>query len=505
MSFLGVDIGTTGCKGSVFDESGKVLTSAYQEYCTSSPRAGWFELDCREVIAKCKEVISECANTVKDTDNIVSLSVSSQGEAFTLLDKRGEYLCRAMVSFDTRSQKQVEEFSKSFGLERLYNITGHCPHTLFSLFKILWLKENEPELIGKAEKLLCFGDLLGYELTGNAALGYSLAARTMLFDVSKLRWSDTILEAIGLDRKVLAEPVPAGMPIGKIRKKIAVELGLSPSVIVAAGGHDQVCGALGAGVTGAGVAAYATGTVECLTPVFSELILNETMRESNLATYPYAIEGFYTTVAFNLTGGSLLRWFRDQFGRFEAEEAERKRCDVYELILEEVPSEPTSLFVQPHFTSTGTPYFDPHPTGAIIGLNLNTTKGEIVRAILEGITYEMKLNVELLKRAGIEINELRATGGGAKSTKWMQIKSDIMDIPIVSLDVSETGCLGAALLAAKAYGHNDSLEQTSKQWVHQTRTYEPSGENVIKYRERFGIYSQIYKTLKPLGNLINGL
>lgn len=505
MSFLGVDIGTTGCKGSVFDESGKVLTSVYEEYCTSSPRAGWFELDCSEVIAKCKDVISECANSVKDSDNIVSLSVSSQGEAFTLLDKAGEYLCYAMVSFDTRSQKQVEEFSESFGLERLYNITGHCPHTLFSLFKILWLKENEPEVVSKAEKLLCFGDLLCYELTGNAALGYSLAARTMLFDVSKLQWSDAILGAIGLDRKLLAEPVPAGTPIGKIGKGAAAELGLNPSVIVAAGGHDQVCGALGAGVTGAGVAAYATGTVECLTPVFSELIFNETMRESNLATYPYAIEGFYTTVAFNLTGGSLLRWFRDQFGRFEAEEAECKSCDVYELILEEVPSEPTSLFVQPHFTSTGTPYFDPHPTGAIIGLNLNTTKAEIVRAILEGITYEMKLNVELLKRAGIEINELRATGGGAKSAKWMQIKSDIMDIPIVSLDVTETGCLGAALLAAKAYGHNDSLEQMSKQWVRQIRTYEPSGENVIKYRERFGIYSQIYKTLKPLGNLINGL
>ena len=152
MSFLGVDIGTTGCKGSVFDESGKVLTSAYQEYCTHSPQPGWFELDCQEVIAKCKDVISECANTAKDNDCIVSLSVSSQGEAFTLLDKGGEYLCNAMVSFDTRSQKQVKEFSESFGLERLYSITGHSPHTLFSLFKILWLKENEPGLIEKAVK-----------------------------------------------------------------------------------------------------------------------------------------------------------------------------------------------------------------------------------------------------------------------------------------------------------------------------------------------------------------
>jgi len=505
MSFLGIDVGTTGCKALVFDDLGKLLTSSYHEYATISPKQGWFELDSQEVISHCKQVISQCANAVKDKDPVIALSISSQGEAFTVLDEKDDYLCHAMVSFDVRSQKQVEQFTQSFGLEKLYKITGHSPHTLFSIFKILWLKENQPDVFKKAAKILCFSDLLSYELTGNAAIGYSLAARTMMFDVSKLKWSDTILKAVGLDRRVLAEPVQMGAPVGKLRKRIAAEIGLNPNVIVAAGGHDQVCGALGAGVTGAGIAAYATGTVECVTPAFGKLVLNKTLMESNFATYPYAIDGLYTTVAFNMTGGSLLRWYRDQLAKFEVEQAKAKKCDPYDLILKDIPSGPTNIFVQPHFVSTGTPYFDPHPTGAIIGLSFNTTKADIVKAILEGVTYEMKLNIELFRQAGIEIKELRAIGGGAKSEKWMQIKSDVMNIPIVSLDVSETGCLGAALLAAKAAGCKDSLAEMSRKWVRQSRTYEPFAENVKKYQERFKVYSQIYKTLKPLGNLINAL
>ncbi len=503
MSYLGIDIGTTGCKAVVFNGDGRVLCQAYREYATLSPQQGWFELEPRQVIAACKQTIVEVAGQVKCTDAVSVIGISSQGEAFTALDKNGNYLCNAMVSFDGRSQQQVVEFTKSFGAEKLYHITGHSAHTLFSVFKILWLKQSRPDVFNAIHRLLCFGDLLTYELTGIAQISHNLASRTMLFDVNKCTWSNQILNAIGLDEKVLSEPVPAGHIIGRLTHKVAAELGLDFSTVVVAGGHDQCCGALGVGVTGSGIAAYSIGTVECVTPAFDTCVLNETMRQSNFATYPYTIEGLYTTVAFTTAGGSLLRWFRDTLCGNEVAEANRTGEDVYNLILKNIPTEPTSLFVQPHFASTGTPYFDSAPLGAILGLTLTTTRSEMVKAILESITYEMKVNLELLRKAGVDVTQLRAFGGGAKSAAWMQIKADILEIPITTLAVTEAGCLGAAMLAAKACGKVGALQDYAQTWISPVQTYEPQPEQSLKYKKRFEIYSHIYESLKPLRVMIN--
>lgn len=505
MSYLGIDIGTTGCKAVVFDGEGRAISQAYREYATISPQQGWFELDPRQVIAACKQTIAEASGKVKAADAVAAIGVSSQGEAFTILDKRGKYLCNAMVSFDNRSQPQVREFTESFGAKKLYQITGHSAHTLFSVFKLLWIKQNRPDVFKAIHRLLCFGDLLTYELTGIAQISHNLASRTMLFDVNKCTWSAAILKAIELDEKVLSQPVPAGHTVGRITSQAANELGLNHSTVVVAGGHDQCCGALGVGVTGSGVAAYSIGTVECVTPAFDACVLNETMRQSNFATYPYTIEGLYTTVAFTTAGGSLLRWFRDTLGTSEIEQANRTGEDVYNLLLKNIPTKPTSLFILPHFASTGTPYFDPSPLGAILGLSLTTDRGELVKAILESITYEMKVNLELLRKAGVDITQLRAFGGGAKSAAWMQIKADILNIPITTLAVTEAGCLGAALLAAKACGGTDLLTECSHVWIKPVHVYEPQSARSEKYQDRFEIYSHIYNSIKPLSMMIHKL
>jgi xylulokinase len=503
MSYLGIDIGTTGCKAVVFDGEGHALCQAYREYATISPQQGWFELDPRQVMAACRQTIAEVAKKVKDTDAVAAIGVSSQGEAFTLLDKKGNYLCNAMVSFDNRSQSQVREFTESFGDKKLYQITGHSAHTLFSLFKLLWIKQNKPDVFKAIHRLFCFGDLLTYELTGIAQISHNLASRTMLFDVNKCTWSIPILNALELDEKVLSLPVSAGHTVGRIIPQIAEELGLDSDTIVVTGGHDQCCGALGVGVTGSGIAAYSIGTVECVTPAFDTCVLNETMRQSNFATYPHTVKGLYTTVAFTTAGGSLLRWFRDTFCNSEVAQAKRTGEDTYELILKNIPIEPTSLFVLPHFASTGTPYFNPSPLGGIIGLSLTTTKSEIAKALLEGITYEMKVNLELLRKAGGDITQLRAFGGGAKSAVWMQIKADILNMPITTLAVTEAGCLGAAMLAANATGKVGTLQDCSQMWVKPVQTYQPRPEQVLKYKKLFEVYSHIYDSLRPLNVMMN--
>jgi len=280
--YMGVDIGTSGCKAVVFDENGKQISAAYREYDVISSQPGWAELDSDEVITKCLEVISESETEV--SGKIRGVGISSQGEAFTPVDKDGRTLANALVSSDMRAADYVKNFSEQFGTEKLYQITGHTAHPMFSLFKLLWLKDNRPEVWSRAEKFLCFEDMLQLRLGLEPAIGWSLAGRTMLFDVRKHQWSEEILNAIDLSADKLARPLPSGEKAGQIKQSITTELNLAEGAFVVTGGHDQPCGALGAGVTQPGDAVYATGTVECITPAFSEPVFSEQLRNSNLCT-----------------------------------------------------------------------------------------------------------------------------------------------------------------------------------------------------------------------------
>jgi xylulokinase len=499
MSFMGVDVGQTGCKVLAFDAEGRPIASAYREYPAIVTQPGWAELDSGEVLAHCKDAISEVAMATRGSDPVQAIAVASMGESFTVVGPRDEFLCHGMIASDTRARRQVEEITDSIGLDTLYRTTGHSPHTMFTLFKLAWLRDNRPAILDRASKILCYEDLVGYALTGEAVVDYSIAARTMLFDVTRRHWAPRLLDCVGLTPDVLPRPEPAGTMIGVVRPDTADELGLARDVRVVAGGHDQPCGALGAGVVGEGTAMYATGTAECVSPAFDRLLLNDTLRDANLATYHHVVPGLYFTVAFNITGGNLLRWFRDEFGHHEVQLARRTGCNAYDLLLESIPSTPTSVLVLPHFTATGTPYFDTNPTSAVLGLTLSSTRGDLIRSLLEGVTYEMRLNVDILRAAGVPISELRAIGGGAKSAAWMQIKADIMDIPIVSMDVSEAAGLGAALLAALGSGALDSVEDGVNSWVRPARVFEPEVEGARAYRERYDVYRDLYRALKPLG------
>ena len=237
---------------------------------------------------------------------------------------------------------------------------------------------------------------------------------------------------LGLDKKKLSEPLQSGRSAGFVREDIAKQLNLGEKTMVVTGGHDQTCAALGAGVTDAGTAAYSSGTVECITSAFSNPVFTEELRKNNLCTYDFTLPGMYSTVAFSLTGGNLLKWYMDQFGAAEADMAAKSNSDPYELLLNQMPDEPSRLLVLPYFTPSGTPYFDVSVKGAIIGMDLSVKRGEILKALLEGVAFEIKLNLDILKRSGYEIKELRLIGGGTKSQKLIQLKADVTGTPITS-------------------------------------------------------------------------
>lgn len=493
--YMGIDIGTSGCKAVIFDEMGRQVSMAYREYGLISRNTGWAELDSGEVMEKCFTVIKESASQLEE-GSVIGLGISSQGEAFTLIDKEGKALCNALVSSDIRANEMIGPWTEKFGEEKLYHITGHTPHPMFSLFKLLWIKENAPEIWVRAHKILCFEDLLQYRLgIKNPAMGWPLAGRTMLFDVVNHNWNKEILDKTGISEEQLSTPLKSGTVVGHVNKEIALELNLAENTFIVTGGHDQPCSALGAGAIKPGIAVYASGTVECITPAFDKPIFNDALRKNNLCTYDHTAPGMYATVAFSLTGGNILKWFRDEFGKTELDLAKETNTDAYELLLKKMPEQPSRLLVLPYFTPSGTPYFDVSVKGAILGLDLSVTREEIMKALLEGVAFEMKLNLDILEESGYDVEELRVIGGGARSQRHIQLKADVIGKPITILEGTEAGCKGVAILARAAHSRQ-SVSQIAETWIKPVSQVKPEFHDF--YSRKFISYKNLYPALKNL-------
>ena len=491
MSTLGLDIGTSGCKAVVFDEAGNVLASAALAYPLHSPQVGWSELDAEVVWQRCAECIREAAGTAGAP--VRSLSICSQGEAFVAVDSRGQALSPAMVSSDIRAAEIVREAVAAHGIDFFYQRTGHTPHSLFSLFKLLWVRQHQPETWRCARQFLCFEDLAHRRLGLDPAISWPLAGRTMLFDPQTHQWSPALLDLVGLTPDRLARPLPSGAVAGEIPPSVTQELGLASGCQVVSGGHDQVAAALGAGVATAGQALYAMGSVECLVAVSDRYRQSAGLRGANLCTYDHTTPDCRAHLAYNLTGSNLVAWYRDQF----AAEARPQTGSVYDWAFAQMPTRPTDLLVLPYFTATGTPHFDPRGRGAILGLEFRHNRFDILAAIIEGLAFEMRLNLELLAAQDIAVREFRATGGGTRSRAALQIKANVVQRPITPTLESEGGCLATALLARAALDHRPVHDYLA-QWIKLGPAVEPDPTTRGIYEEAYGRYQQLYRTINPL-------
>jgi xylulokinase len=498
MSLLGIDIGTTGCKAIVFRVDGQVLGHAYREYPLIHPREGWSELDPVRVWTCVSEAVAQAVDRAGPGDPVKALATSVQGEAVTPIARDGTVLAHSPVTFDGRTVPYLAAWEKKVGREEVFRITGMPLHPMYTINKIMWWQRERPEVYQRAWKFLCYGDFALQRLGLTPTIDFSMAGRTMAFDLNADTWSDRLLAAAGVDREKLPEARPSGTAVGPVPSAVAAELGLPAGVIGATGGHDQPCGALGAGISRPGLAMDATGTVECITPIFDHPVLTPAMRDNSYCCYHHVVPGLYATLAFNFTGGSLLRWYRDNLGAKEIEEAQVSGLDVYDIMIGKAASGPSRLLVLPHFTMTGTPWFDPAAKGAILGLTLATGTDQIVKGILDGITYEMRLNLDRLAEAGVDVREIRAIGGGAKSRTWMQLKADIFNRPVSALNVSEAACLGAAILAGVAVGEYRSAAEAADVLVKVVETYEPQPAQVERYAEQYARYQRVYPALRDL-------
>ena len=480
---LGLDIGSSSAKCAAFSIEGEMLAESTVEYNKLLTNKA------DELFSYVCTVIRDCAGKIKDNGDIASITVSSFGESFAAVDRRGSALSDIVTYSESWGEGEVDLLLRK--VPDIGRIAGANPKTFYALPKIMCLLKTRPEIKSDLWKFLQIMDFIIYRLSGETVIDYALACRALAFDVINRRWSDEILAAAGIGKDTLSDPVPAGTIAGEIRESLARSLGVPANTKIIAGAHDQVATAIGAGVLSAGEAVIGTGSVECITPVFDHPILEPGFLEKNYACIPHAVHGKYVTYAFSMTGGALLSWFRDTLAIHLNAAAQAQGRSVYDLLNESCPPQPSDLLVIPHFGGTGTPELNQKAAGTITGFTLDTGLPDIYRAVLEGLCFEMRYNREQIADFGVNFNSLRATGGGARSDIWLQMKADIIGVPVTPLATANSGLTGGAMLAAVSLGAYDSLEEAAKKFVKVRDTFYPSDGPKGYYNDKYRRYQTL--------------
>ena len=494
MSLLGIDVGTTGCKAAVFSRDGALLASAYREYDIVRDQPGYAELDTARVWRDIKAVIAEAVAGAK-TDPVTALSVSSLGEAVVPVTANREILGPSILNFDRRGAEYLAPLAERLDNERLYRINGNTWGNHYSLTKLMWIRDQQPELYAKTFKFLHWGAFAAFMLGAEPTVDYCLANRTLLFDIDRGTWSSELAGIAGIDIGKLPPTVPSGTDVGRVSASLARELGISANTVIVSGAHDQCANAVGCGAIGEGCALFGMGTFFCIAPTFARRPEPRAMIAHGLNTEHHAVPGRYVCFIYN-DGGSLLKWYRDTFAICERDAARGAGRDIYPELIREAPEGPSPVLVLPHFSPTGPPEFIADSSGVMAGLRLETRRGDILKGILEGVVFYLRDCLEGLPDTGIEIREFRAVGGGSHSDVWLQICADILGRPLIRAKVSEAGALGGAILAGAATGVFSGPEEGVAAMLRLERTFEPNPPMQRRYDARFAKYRRLYPLLR---------
>ena len=504
MRIAGLDIGTTGCKCTVFDESGTELARSYRDYPVKRGISG-HEIDVNNLMEGVYAVLSEIGSKCPD---VAGIGVTSFGETFVMVDENDQPLANAMLYTDPRGVEECKELCDRIGAEEISRITGVVPHEMYGLPKMMWIKRHHPEIYAQCRHIFQMEDYVVYSLTGVAQIDYSLATRSMGFNISTLNWDENMFAQAGIDVGFMSTPVPTGTDAGVIKADVAARTGLSENTHIVSISQDQVAAAVGSGAFSGEVGVDGAGTVQCLTPIYDSMPDVKDMIPGKYVTVPYVIPGKYVTYAFSYTGGALIQWCTDNITKKEQELAAEAGLSVTAYLEKQYeeerraeglnPDGPSGMLVLPHFAGAATPYMDTGSKGVIVGLTTATTTAEIYRACMEGVTYEMLLNYRNVAASGANPKILHATGGGAHSKVWMQMKADVLNIPIAALRTVDAGTVGSAMLTGIAIGVYKDLEDSAAHMVEQATVYYPRAEYHEEYRKVYERYEKLYHAVRGL-------
>lgn len=490
MALMGIDIGSTGCKCAVFSADSRQLAKEYREY---DRPAGCTEFDGMAIWAHVCEMVPAAVRAAGEP--VDAVCVTSIGEAIAPIDKSGVPLHAFMQSIDRRGERYMPALREKVG-GRIAEVTGLMPLARLSLSKLAYLRAEHPDAFANAWKFMLLGDFIGFRLSGKAVGDYSAATRTLAFDLDRKCYDSEILSAVGLDPSRMCDTLPTGTAVGEVRAAVARQLSLPPSALVVLGGHDTIPENLSSGLFFTGTANMGCGTYEgvgVLSPVRKGR--DETLLGRNFGREPYPVPGVELLTGLNPNAGNLLKWFRDEFGEPERRLAAETGDNAFRLLDGTVPEEPSGLLVIPHLVGSGVPEFDPRAKGTIAGLTLSTTRGQVYRALLESVAYELRHIIELYGDCGIAIREITASSGGAKSPVWNQIRADILGISIVPMRNTDTTLSGCAMLAGAACGIYKGLEEAGKLYVVRGEAVIPDPQRHRYYREMYAGYRTLRSTM----------
>ncbi len=501
---LAIDLGSTSLKAIVYDPDGNCLASGSRPTPLDHPnpdKPEWAVWQPESIWNDTAAAIRDAAGQLDDPRRIRGLAVTGMGMDGLPVDAEGRWLYPMISWHDTRTLPQLDWWKEHVGVDRTFALGGNPVWPINSALRIRWMADNEPAVLERAEKWLLIEDFVNFMLCGRKATDYSMASCTMLFDQRRRAWSDELIEASGIPRRLLPDVFPSGTPLGTVHARAAAETGLAEGTPVILGGHDHLCGALPAGACRPGVILDVTGTWESVIATVAEPALDDRLRQMGMTVQAHVARGLYAVWGGNPAGG-MLEWFREQFGRRTPANAGPEETDAWAPLLAEAAASPPgarrATFL-PHMSGAGCPVVDEHAMGALVGLTNRATEGDILRAIIEGPDFQFR-DIVTNMEAGLatRFDRILAVGGAVRNELWMQNKADVLGRPIELPAVDEATPLGAAILAGIGVGIYRDEQEAFERVGRVGRVFQPDPERAAFYERRFDVYGRLYPALREV-------
>jgi xylulokinase len=505
-ALLGIDLGTTGVKAALFTAGdGRVLSSAFIDYPLMHPQIGWAEQDPADWWQATVTAIRTClVGGVRQNvqpEDVRGIGLSGQMHGVVLLDDENRVLRPCIIWADQRSEAQCRWITERVGAARLLELVSNPALPGFSAPKLLWVRDNEPDIFARTRKMLLPKDYIRYRLTGKLAMEISDAAGTCLLDVKQGRWSREVLEALEIDPALLPPVVAADTVCGTITEEVAALTDLLPGIPVAGGGADNACAAVGNGVVRPGLALVSIGTSGVVLAYAGTPQVDMSGPIPRVHTFNHAVPQAWYLMGVTQGAGLSLHWVRDNIGLPERALESWTGLDAYDLLMKEAESVPAGsdgLLFLPYLQGERTPHLDAYARGGWIGLTASHDRRHLIRSVLEGVAFSLKDCSTIIQGQGLPIEQVRVTGGGAKSPLWRQIIADVLGIELVTTNATEGPAFGAALLAGVASGLYTSVEQACDATVRVIEHTEPRPETERIYAQAYETYRALYPALKPI-------
>ena len=493
---LGIDIGTSGTKTVLFDEHGKTIASALREYPLYQPQIGWAEQDPEDWWqAACDGIRAVLAKSGVKAEDISGIGLSGQMHGMVLLDSDNKVLRRSIIWCDQRTTAECEQITSLVGEKRLIEITANPALVGFTASKIMWVKNNEPDVFEKIKKILLPKDYVRFRLTGEFATEVSDASGMQLMDIPGRCWSDEVLSKLGIEKQWLGELYESQEVSGHVSQEAASVTGLKPGTPVVGGGGDQAAGAVGNGIVKPGVVSSTIGTSGV---VFAYLDKIKIDPQGRLQTFCHAVPNTWHVMGVTQAAGFSLKWFRDNLCREEMSVAELMDVDPYVLMdkeAEKVKPGSNGLIYLPYLIGERTPP-GLRCQGVFFGLSTVHKKSDMIRSVMEGVAFSLKDCLSIIADLGVDIKEVRASGGGGKSRLWKQMQADVFGLPITTINSSEGPALGAALLAGVGTGVYKDVAEACDTAIKPVDVQQPVPRNIEVYSRFYELYGQLYRSLK---------